>query len=362
MNVVRTVDDFVLFQLLPIVIAFLATVFSIMALNPLARQIGWLDKPDAARKLHSDAVPLTGGVAMLIGFFAAMLVSDHFQYRLLAGMAGLCVVGLTDDLIHLSPRSRLCIQAVFATTVCYLKGLHLCYLGDLFGFGAVELPHWLGLALMVFCIMAMVNAINMIDGVDGLAGGVLVMALLWLAFLATRTGGDPLTPLMLGACLGGYLCFNMRGPFRKRAAVFMGDAGSTMMGFAVTWVMIIYSRNEVNEVTEFPPVLVAWLLAIPILDTVCLILTRLRNGKSPFVASRDHIHHILLDAGLSDRQVSIFVIMLSFIIGAAGVAAWLAGLPDWVLFYGFVLMFMAYYYAIHHKRVILKAFHYIVGR
>jgi UDP-GlcNAc:undecaprenyl-phosphate GlcNAc-1-phosphate transferase len=356
------VDAFVLLELLPIVIAFLATVFLIMALNPVAWRFGWLDKPDDARKLHSDAVPLTGGVAMLIAFGVAMLVDNHFQYRLLGGMAGLCIVGLMDDLVHLSPRSRLVIQAVFATVVCYFKGLHLCYLGDLFGFGAVILPHWLGLALMVFCILAMVNAINMIDGVDGLAGGVLVMALLWLAFLASQTGSDPVTPLILGACLGGYLCFNMRGPFRQKAAVFMGDAGSTMMGFAVTWLMIIYSRNEVIEINEFPPILVAWLLAVPILDTVSLILTRLRNGKSPFEASRDHIHHILQRSGLSDRQVSIVVIMASFVIGGVGVAAWMVGMPELMLSYGFVLMFVVYYYAIHHKSLVLKLFRFFVDR
>jgi UDP-GlcNAc:undecaprenyl-phosphate GlcNAc-1-phosphate transferase len=148
----------------------------------------------------------------------------------------------------------------------------------------------------------------------------------------------------------------MRGPFRQKAAVFMGDAGSTMLGFAVTWLLVIYSRNEVNEVREYPPVLVAWLLAVPILDTVSLILHRVRRGKSPFEASRDHVHHLLQRAGLEDRQVSIVVIAASFLIGGVGVGAWMAGLPEWVLSYGFVLMFVIYYYAIHHKQQVMKLF------
>lgn len=344
-----------LLTVLPVVVAFFTTVLMIKLLNPLAWRIGWVDKPDA-RKQHGDAIPLTGGVAMLIGFIVGMLFTEHFQFRLALGMSALCLVGLIDDRIHLSPFSRLVCQALFATLACLWKDLHLCHLGDLFGFGTVVLPHSLGLALMVFCVMAMVNAINMIDGVDGLAGGVLVTALLWLALLASRSGNDPLTPLMLGACIGGYLCFNMRGPLRSKATVFMGDAGSTMLGMAVTWLLVIYSRNEINEVREFPPVLVAWLLAVPILDTVSLIITRLRNGHNPFMASRDHIHHILQRAGLTDRQVTIVVLLMAFLIGGAGVAAWRLGLPEWVLFYGFVLLFLTYYYVIHHKQQVVSLF------
>ncbi|HQQ63012.1 MAG TPA: MraY family glycosyltransferase [Pseudomonadales bacterium] len=327
----------------------------------MARRLGWVDKPDL-RKQHDAAVPLSGGVAILLGFMAAMFVAGEPLYRpLLIGMTSLCLLGLVDDLLDLSARCRLLLQILLVGALAVWKGLHLCYLGNIFGFGEIILPTWLGLVFLVFCIVAVINAINMIDGVDGLAGGVMVITLLWLAFLSTKTGSDTSLMLMLGASIGGYLCFNMRGPFRKKATVFMGDAGSTMLGFGITWLLVIYSRNQYGEFNEFPPVLIPWLLAVPLLDTACLIISRGLRGTSPFKADRDHIHHILMRVGLSDRQAAIVVIAMAFVIGGVGVAGWLLHAPECLLFYGFLLLFAAYYYAVHHRRELFVLFQRLGG-
>lgn len=341
--------------LLPVVVAIGVTVLLVKVLEPLAWRIGWLDKPDA-RKQHGDAVPLTGGVAIFGGFVAALLAAGELalHWPLVTAMGLLCLVGLLDDYLDLPAMARLLLQVVVSLGVCIWQGLHLCHLGDLFGFGPIHLPEWLGTALVVFCIVGVINAINMIDGVDGLAAGLLVMALLWLAVLAVQAGNDELLVLMLAGSLAGYLCFNMRGPLRGRASVFMGDAGSTMLGFVVTWLLLIYSRNEYTEVHEFPPVVVLWLLAVPLLDIACLIISRGLRGHSPFRADRDHIHHILQRAGLADRQVTIVIIMVSYLCGGVGVAGWLLHWPDWVLAYGFLLLFAAYYWAVHHKGTVAR--------
>jgi UDP-GlcNAc:undecaprenyl-phosphate GlcNAc-1-phosphate transferase len=350
-----------LFKLFAIAIAFISTALIIKLSKPLARRLGWVDKPDD-RKQHGDAVPLSGGLAILIGFVVALLVAGEPLYRpLVIGMTLLCLLGIIDDLFDVSARCRLVLQVVLVTILAVWKGLYLGYVGDLFGFGAMVLPVWLGIALLVFCIVAVINAINMIDGVDGLAGGVLVMALLWLAFLTTKTGGDTLLVLMLGASIGGYLCFNMRGPFREKATVFMGDAGSTMLGFGIPWMGVVFSRSQINEVGEFPPVLVAWLLAVPVYDALCLIISRGLRGSSPFKADRDHIHHILMRVGLNDRQAAIVVIAMAFVLGGVGVAGWMIGLPDYVLCYGFLLLFAVYYYAVHHKRELFVLFQRLAG-
>lgn len=344
-------------ELLSIAIAFAVTALLIKLFRPLANQLGWVDKPDEQRKLHGDVVPLSGGVAILFGFLAGMYVAGEPLYRpLVLGMTSLCFLGLLDDLLDLSARCRLLLQIVVVTWLAFWKGLHLCYLGDLFGFGAIVLPTWLGLAFLVFCAVAVINAINMIDGVDGLAGGLIVTALLWLAFLSARTGSNTLLVLLLVASIGGYLAFNMRGPFREKASVFMGDAGSTMLGFGITWLLIIYSRNQSNEINEFSPLLIPWLLAVPLLDTTCLIISRGLRGQNPLRADRNHVHHILLRAGLTDRQAAVVLIAAAFLIGGIGVGMWCLGLPDFVLFDGFILLFAAYYYAVHHRRELFVLF------
>jgi len=327
-------------------------------LRPIAWRIGWVDKPDA-RKQHGSAIPLVGGVAMLGGLVLATVVSGKLEYHypLLFAMFALCLVGLADDLLHISAARRLLLQGVVALVMClWDESTRLNHLGDLFGLGPIELTEWQSLFLTVFCIMSMVNAVNMIDGVDGLAGGVLLMALSWLAVIGMRTRGGALLPMELVACLAGYLCFNLRTPWRARATVFMGDAGSTMLGLAVTWLMIRYSAFHISlGMNYFPPVVVLWLLAIPLYDTVSLIISRGLRGHHPFKADRDHIHHVLMSAGLNDRQVTIVVIAMSFALGGVGVTGWFLHVPDFVMFYGFALLFAVYYYMVHHgNRAVLR--------
>ena len=334
-----------LLKFLPVVVSFLSTVLLIMVLSPFARRIGWVDKPDA-RKQHGTAIPLVGGVAMLGGFLLAIVVSGKlsYHYPLLIAMSVLCLVGLLDDLLHIRAVWRLLLQGVVALLMCLWDSSRLSHLGDLFGFGPIVLNEQLSLFLTVFCILSMVNAINMIDGVDGLAGGVLVVALTWLAIIGLRTRGGGLLPVELVACLLGYLCFNLRTRWRARATVFMGDAGSTMLGLALTWLMIRYSAyNEPRGMNYFPQVVVLWLLAIPLYDMASLIISRGLRGHHPFKADRDHIHHVLMRAGLNDRAVAAVVITLAFILGGIGVAGWLLQVPEFALFYGFVLLFAIYY-------------------
>jgi UDP-GlcNAc:undecaprenyl-phosphate GlcNAc-1-phosphate transferase len=343
--------------LFPVVIAFAVTVLLVLALNPLARRIGWLDKPDA-RKLHKAAIPLTGGVAMLGGILASAFVvrQSALNVPLVGAMIALCLAGLVDDLFHLSPRFRLLLQGAVAVGICLLTDVRMHSLGNLLGTGEIILPPWLALFLPVFCIMAAVNAINMIDGVDGQAGGVLVVTLLWLVVLLARSGGHLALPLTIAAAIGGYLCFNMRSPLRKKAAVFMGDAGSTMLGLVVTWLLVCYSQPMTGtpDRQSFPPVLALWLMAVPLLDTASLIFSRSLRGHHPFKADRDHIHHILQRAGLADGQVAMVVISLSCLISATGVLAWILGVPDVILFGAFVSGFCAYFYAIHHTQQVAR--------
>lgn len=339
-------------DILPIIIGFVVTALLVKALEPLAWKLGWLDKP-CSRKQHDGAVPLTGGVAILGGFLVAIWMTGTIPTRwpLLASMVLLCGVGLVDDLIHLTAKFRLLMQGAAALAMCLLKGLSLSHLGNLFGLGPVIIANPIvAYTFTVFCIMGVINAINMIDGVDGLSGGLILIALVWVAFLASTSGRDVMPQLALVGCVGGYLLYNMRGPIREKAKVFMGDSGSTILGLGLAWFMIRNSAPMAREVQAFPPILAPWLIAIPLLDTVSLMIKRGLKGGDPFKADRDHLHHILQRAGLSDRCTTVVILFISLVVSAAAVLGWYwLQLPEPVLFYGFVGMFAVYYWLVHHS-------------
>lgn len=343
---------------LPLV-AWLISALLIGLLSPVARKTGWSDHPDE-RKQHSGSTPLVGGVAILLAILATLLWAGFpvLHMPLLWIMVPLCLVGLLDDVHPLPAKPRLLLQASVLVAVCWLADFRITHLGNMFGFGEVVLPDWLGLVVAVFAMLAMVNAINMIDGVDGMAGGVLIAALLWLSVLVVYAGGSARVPLVVAGAVAGYLCFNMRGPLRKKAAVFMGDAGSTMLGASVTWMLVCHSQptDALGYVQAMPLAVVPWLIVVPLMDSTALIFSRGLQGDSPFKADRRHLHHLLQQAGFNDRQVAILVVAMAMIGGGIGVGGWLLGVPEPVLSWGFVLLFVWYYYAVHHTPSAAKWF------
>lgn len=339
-----------IFKLLPIFSAFLATVMAILAMNPVARRMGWVDKPDNLRKLHGCAIPLTGGVAMMLAFVATILWFDNTHLRLMGAMLIMSLVGFWDDRSHLSARFRLLLQGIVGLLLALTADLSMSNLGNLMGGGPVLLHNYLGIFFTVFCVMGAMNAINMIDGVDGLAGGVVLSALMWMAFLTSLANIPETTVLLcLIGCVSGYLCFNMRGPLRTRASVFMGDAGSMMLGVALAWLLINLSQaDKLRDDPVIAPVVGLWLVAVPLLDTISLMISRGIDGKSPMKADRDHFHHILQDAGLSDTETTVTIVLIAAILGGIGAISWKLGVPESVLFFAFLALACAYYYFIHH--------------
>ena len=343
-------------KLLPIIAGCMFTIGFILLLNPLARHFGWVDKPDNIRKRHGSVIPLTGGMAMLLGCVATLSWIDGcfgscVHSRVLGAMSIMALVGLWDDRFNLSPRFRILLQTGVGYLLALVAGLSMDNFGNIFGFGDVVLPHFLGIIFTVFCVVGAMNAMNMIDGVDGLAGGVTLVALLWMLLL-TNLQVMPETNMLLAlaGCVFAYLIFNLRHPWRKKAAIFMGDAGSMMIGTALVWLIISLSQKTLpgTDITVLPPVIGLWLVAIPLLDTLSVMFKRRRNGQSPFKADRSHLHHILQDAGLSDRATTWFVLLLATVLGGVAIGGWKLGLPEPVLFFAFLLMAAAYYYFIHH--------------
>jgi UDP-GlcNAc:undecaprenyl-phosphate/decaprenyl-phosphate GlcNAc-1-phosphate transferase len=214
-------------------------------------------------------------------------------------------------------------------------------LGSLFGLGDVELDA-LAVPFTSFAVVGVINAFNMADGEDGMAGGLALTAfalLAALAFLAGHQADASLLTLFAFAVLG-FLLLNMRRPGRAKAEVFMGNAGSMFLGFTAAWFMVRLSQGQTQAIA---PVTALWLLAVPLCDAVAVILRRLISGRSPFEPDRGHLHHHLRDKGLSPAQTVAKVLMCSLALGLVGAFAQAYGLPDWLLFNGFLACFLCYF-------------------
>lgn len=317
-------------------------------LPKLACRIGLVDKPDA-RKLHEGQVPLVGGLAMFIGFCVGLSLIHAPWERFPALITGgflLVVIGMLDDLQELSKRVRFLAQVVAALLLTLVGGIALEDLGWL-SFGEILSLGALAIPFTIFCTVGVLNAVNMSDGLDGLAGGLVLITLGSLAYLAYDAGiSQDLDVLMvLIACVAGFLVFNARSPWCKRAKVFMGDAGSLFLGFVIARFLIEFSQGD-NRIMH--PVIALWIFAVPLMDTVAVMLRRVMAGQSPFSADRQHLHHVLLAAGYSVKQTTMLIWALGLLFAIVGIVGHTGQLSDGVMLLGFLGLFGLYVLALNY--------------
>lgn len=321
---------------------FLITSLSLFALKPMANRVGLLDIP-GGRKLHATPTPLVGGLGIYAGtLFMSLLSPDvYFNYAaLLATSALVLFVGMFDDARELRVSVRMSLHAFAAWLMAAVAGNQLHSLGDLAGLGPVELGI-LAIPLTIFATVGVINAINMSDGVDGLSGGLVLIALLCLGIVALDAGRMVMLEFvtLLVCALMAFLVMNFRAPWKQPAMIYLGDAGSTLLGFVLTWLII--------EATQGPdammaPVFALWFIAIPLIDTVCLLIRRPLCGLSPFCAGHDHLHHRLLRAGFSLEQTVLGLYLASSVMGAFGLVGYFSGFSEPFMFWSFMALFAIY--------------------
>jgi len=296
-------------------IAVAATLAILFTLRPLASKLGLVDKPDE-RKWHRGAVPLIGGLSFFGGTLAGVLYlgqTDRFVICLMVAAFAIVLVGAMDDMRDLGVRLRLAVQACAAGLVIGFTGVYIESSGVLFHGQSIEFGI-IGVPLTVVAVMGLINAFNMQDGIDGLAGGlalISIAAILAFSGLGQQMFSVVMLLQILSLALVPYLLANMGWPDGRK--VFMGDAGSTLIGFLLAWSLIYLSRPQAPGAME--PVDMLWCVAVPVLETAAVMCRRMRRGLSPFRPDRRHIHHMLLDAGLSAR------VTLGVILAAAGLLA-----------------------------------------
>ncbi|UZO81466.1 undecaprenyl/decaprenyl-phosphate alpha-N-acetylglucosaminyl 1-phosphate transferase [Aquimarina sp. ERC-38] len=283
------------------------------------------------RSGHVNITPTLGGIGVFIVFslslilFAIIAQPDQTRMTtilaLLGGIIVLLFLGIKDDLLVLSPGKKVLGQLLAAAVIVFFTDIRIYNFESLLGLG--ELSYMFSTSFTIFIFIFIINAFNLTDGIDGLAGSIATLASLvfGIYFLVNQNYLMTAVSFVLIAALLGFLRFNLS----KTQKIFMGDSGSMFIGFILAFqgVALIKMSNlgEVVYSVNNVPVLVLSVLAFPILDTTRVFFIRLRNRKSPFSADRNHIHHRLLDLGLSHKtatfaisNVNLFIIISTLFI------------------------------------------------
>ena len=279
----------------------------------LARKVGAMDVPKDERRMHHRPIPRMGGLAIFLGFIVSFLMFGEINREIqgiLLGAVIIIILGVLDDILTLKALPKFLVQLVAAVIVV----LHGCRIEHFLGF---SLPAWLSYPISVIWIVAITNAVNFIDGLDGLAAGVSAISagtMLVVALLLVPDGTAMISAILLagivGACIG-FIPFNF-----NPASIFMGDTGSTFLGFMLASVSIFGLFKTYAVISFAVPFLV---LGLPIFDICFAVIRRLAKGQSPMHADRGHVHHRLIDMGFSQKQAVAISYLLSAILGLSAV-------------------------------------------
>jgi UDP-GlcNAc:undecaprenyl-phosphate GlcNAc-1-phosphate transferase len=303
---------------------FLFSLVAVLIIVPLARHValrfGFVDIP-GGRKQHKEPIPPIGGLVIFTVLFVIQALRGDIveNWALYTGLAALLVIGAWDDRTDVNAWVKFIIQIAVAFLVVLYGECRIENLGNMFGFGNLYLG-FMSIPFSVAAVALLINAINLMDGLDGLAGG---QSFLILAILAVISGLNPELLPILGA-LAGFLYYNMRSPWRARASIFLGDAGTLALGLTLAWYAISLA-NDPSVTLE--PISVAWILAVPIMDECAQFYRRVREGRHPFSPDRGHLHHHFRDAGFSPEQATTSILMISTSLGLAGYALAILGVP-----------------------------------
>ena len=272
------------------------------------------------RSSHSTPIPAFGGISLFVVFVCAALImvgigSSHSIGFVVLSTFILFMSGLKDDLMGTSARTKLLVQIGSAVLVLLNSELTVTHLSGFFGIG--EVSPIFGFLISLGFIVFLVNAYNLIDGIDGLAGIIAIVAFSVFGvyyYVNDNVFLSVIMAAMIGALIS-FLTWNFASPKRK---MFMGDTGSLMIGFVLAVnALVIVAGQPVNPDPFFVPqnavIFILSILVIPILDTLRIIVIRLSSGQKPWVADRNHMHHLLLDKGLSHKQATFCLGMLQVI-------------------------------------------------
>lgn len=311
--------------ILSFAIAFIVAFSTTPLVRRIAFKVGAVDIPKDERRMHKKPIARLGGLAIFAGFIVAvvftvisrsidtgMILQDYRLVGLIVGVIIIVTIGIIDDIRPMKAWIKLIFQIVAALIVAF-GGIRITEITNPFSPIGMTFLGMLSIPVTVIWIVGITNAINFIDGLDGLAAGVSSIASLSLLFISIfdqQVGAVFLIAALAGASLG-FLPFNF-----NPAKIFMGDTGSTFLGFALASISVMGLAKSYAALAIAVPLLV---LGLPIFDTAFAILRRVSNGKSIMEADRGHLHHRLMDMGFSQRQTVVALYIVSAFLGICAV-------------------------------------------
>jgi UDP-GlcNAc:undecaprenyl-phosphate GlcNAc-1-phosphate transferase len=273
----------------------------------------------------------------------------------LIGVYLLVAVGSIDDRFDVPPNVRLIAQVCAALLVVLASGIVVIYLGEFFGgqlgVGPFRVP------FTVLFVVTVVNAFNFIDGLDGLAGGLALLALALLAFFGASTPWFGVLTVTTGA-VAAYLLFNLPLGVNRAVRAFMGDAGSTSLGLIIATAGVYLSQPGA---TPLAPVIGLWFVAVPVFDLFATIVRRLLSKRSPFDPDHEHLHHVLVDNGLSRRHTLVAILGLAVVFAAVGVAGQLLSVDHGIMVALWLAAGVFYYQLLRSPRIMIAAVSWLPG-
>jgi UDP-GlcNAc:undecaprenyl-phosphate GlcNAc-1-phosphate transferase len=343
-------------------LAFITTAVLIVMLRPLAISIGLVDIP-TRRKSHTGNIPLIGGIAIFVGSLSALLIQHNLDGNALVFAAPkpaffvtafmLLVIGAWDDFRDLPAVARIIAQIIACLIMIYIGDVALVDLGYLSLSGSILYLGLLSVPFTIFASLGVINAMNMCDGLDGLSGSLALIALLGFGIANALWGGVEAQQLIvvLSACVISFLMFNLRTLWRPKAWVFLGDAGSMLLGIALSWIAISMTQGDERVIS---PATALWFLMLPIYDAVSMMVRRLFKRRSPFAADREHLHHIFLLAGFSVGET--VTLMTGIAIGGVvfGLGGTYMGVTDVYMALLFLLGGCLYYWVIRRAWLVMR--------
>lgn len=300
--------------------SFAIAFFSIPTIIKISRRKNLMDEP-GMRSSHLRKIPNLGGIALFysIGICASIFAFELFDlYKFLfASLVILLYIGVMDDIVVMKAYKKLLAQIIVSALMVIGSDVRI---RNLFGvFGIYELNYFLSVIFSIVTFIILINAFNLIDGIDGLAGGYSILCSVFFGISYYRLGDYNfplvvLTAVIVGAVIA-FLFYNLSN-YRSNK-IFMGDTGSMVLGFLLAFTAICFIDIFIDKATpgipryflQSAPVIAVAILILPIIDTLNIIIIRLFQKKSPFDADRNHIHHKLLDLGLTHRRSSVYILL-----------------------------------------------------
>ncbi len=333
---------------LSFVIAFAVAYATTPFIKVLAYRIGAIDKPGEERRVHKKPTPLLGGLAIFYGFVVSILCLSEIDMGvrgMIFGALVIIITGVFDDIRPLHPLIKLAGQ-ILAAVIVVLHGLQIYRISMptiIAPAGSLELGMF-SIPVTIVWIVAVTNAVNLIDGLDGLAAGIssiASMTLLCIALIASEGNVAIMTAALTGACFG-FLPYNF-----NPAKIFMGDTGAMFLGFILSCVSIMGVFKAYAVISFVVPILV---LGLPLFDTGFVMLRRMKNHQPIMGADRGHLHHKLLDMGLTQKQTVGILYLISSVLGLSAIVLIGAGALRAIVLVAFIIICIAVTFFVINKK------------